>query len=80
MAQQIASLYADIGAKTDGFKKGAASVKSGLKDIGNDADIEPADLGDAGGARPSGGVEILGGGQRGAGQGYNESCLHDSGQ
>jgi hypothetical protein len=30
MAQKIASLYADIGAKTQGFEKGAASVKSGL--------------------------------------------------
>lgn len=30
---QIASLYADIGAKTDGFTKGAATVKGGLKDL-----------------------------------------------
>jgi len=31
--KQIASLYADIGAKTDNFAKGAASVKSGLGEI-----------------------------------------------
>lgn len=30
MSTQVASLYADIGAKTDGFTKGAATVKSGL--------------------------------------------------
>ena len=30
MSQQVASLYAEIGAKVDGFEKGAASVKSGM--------------------------------------------------
>lgn len=30
MAEQVASLYADIGAKTDNFQKGAASVLGGL--------------------------------------------------
>lgn len=38
-SKQVASVHADIGANTSGFEKGAASVKSGLKDIGNDADI-----------------------------------------
>lgn len=33
MAQQVASLYADIGAKTDKFEKGAATVKGGLGQI-----------------------------------------------
>jgi len=33
MSQQIASLYADIGAKTDNFTKGAATVKSGLSGL-----------------------------------------------
>lgn len=39
MPTQVASLYADIGAKTDGFMKGAATVKGGLKDVANDAEI-----------------------------------------
>ncbi len=33
MATQIASLYADIGAKTDGFEKGAAKVSAGLRTL-----------------------------------------------
>lgn len=38
-SKQVASVHADIGANTSGFEKGAASVKSGLKDIGNDANL-----------------------------------------
>lgn len=39
MAQKVASLYADIGANITGFEKGVASVKGGLKDVANNADI-----------------------------------------
>ena len=33
MSQQVASLYAEIGAKIDGFQKGAKTVKSDLRDL-----------------------------------------------
>lgn len=33
MAERVASLYAEIGAKTDGFQKGAAEVKGGLSGL-----------------------------------------------
>jgi hypothetical protein len=36
MSTRIASLYAEIGAKTDGFEKGAARVKGGLGSLAND--------------------------------------------
>jgi len=38
MAKRVASLFAEIGAKVDGFKQGASEVKSELKGIGSDLD------------------------------------------
>lgn len=38
-SKQVASVHADIGADTSGFERGAASVKGGLNNIANDADI-----------------------------------------
>src|SRR5512138_3624134 len=37
MAERVASLYAEIGAKTDGFQAGAQSVKRGLEDLSKKA-------------------------------------------
>lgn len=43
MSTKIASLYADIGAKTENFEKGAKKVKGGLGDLGKSFnDILPA--------------------------------------
>lgn len=42
MSQKVASLYAEIGARTDGFVKGASTVKSGLAGIVSNAAIATA--------------------------------------
>jgi hypothetical protein len=64
MSQQVASLYAEIGAKTDGFEKGAATVKGGLSGMSSQfSSIIPSSImqfTSLGGAAMAVGVAIYG--------------------